>query len=156
MNRAYTSKVAAETYRETAARFDEIARDTPKAMQALAEKSITQTRQLYERSKDDLEAVLDSWEKSFGAANRGAVALNRKIIDITQRNINSGFDHAENLAGANSFAEATELQAAYWRQQVGVLTAQAEEVRTLSTQVTADVAEPIKAQATRGMDRKLL
>jgi hypothetical protein len=29
-------------------------------------------------------------------------------------------------------------------------------VRTLSTQVTADVAEPIKAQATRGMDQKLL
>jgi hypothetical protein len=29
---------------------------------------------------------------------------------------------------------------------------QAEEVRTLSTQVTADVTEPIKAQVTRGAD----
>jgi hypothetical protein len=29
-------------------------------------------------------------------------------------------------------------------------------VRTLSTQITADVAEPIKAQVTRGMDQNLL
>ena len=156
MNDAINPKVAAEkardTYRKTAVQFDEIARDTPEAMRALAEKSIAQTRELYERSKDALETALDSWEKSFDAANQGAVALNRKIIDITQRNINSGFDIAKSLAGAKNLAEATELQAAYWRKQVGALTAQAEEVRTLSTKVTADVAEPIKAQLTRGAD----
>jgi hypothetical protein len=39
-----------------------------------------------------------------------------------------------------------ELQAAFWRKQLGEVTAQAEEVRTLSTRVTADAAEPIKAQ----------
>ena len=156
MNESFNPKVAAEkareTYRKTAAQFDEIARDTPEAMRALAEKSIAQTRELYERSKDALETALDSWEKSFDAANQGAVALNRKIIDIAQRNIHSGFDLAKSLAGAKNLAEATELQAAYWRKQVGALTAQAEEVRTLSTQVTADVAEPIKAQVTRGAD----
>jgi hypothetical protein len=45
-----------------------------------------------------------------------------------------------------------ELQATYWRKQLSTLGAQAEEVRTLSTQVTADVTEPIKAQVTRGME----
>ena len=34
------------------------------------------------------------------------MALNRKIIDIAQRNINSGFDHAKSLAGAKNLAEA--------------------------------------------------
>jgi phasin family protein len=80
------------------------------------------------------------------------VALNRKVIDITQRNINSGFDLAKSLAGAKNLAEAMELQASYWREQLGTLGAQAEEVRTLSTQVTADVTEPIKAQVKRGRD----
>jgi hypothetical protein len=42
-----------------------------------------------------------------------------------------------------------ELQTAFWRKQLGVVTAQAEEVRTLSTRVTADAAEPIKAMAHR-------
>ena len=41
-----------------------------------------------------------------------------------------------------------ELQAAHWRDQLDAFAAQAEEVRTLSTQVAADVAKPIK----RGLD----
>ena len=36
---------------------------------------------------------------------QGAVALNRKIIDIAQRNINSSFDLAKSLAGAKNLAE---------------------------------------------------
>jgi hypothetical protein len=45
-----------------------------------------------------------------------------------------------------------QVQAAYWQKQVSVLTAQAEEVRALSTKVTADTAEPIKAYVTNGME----
>jgi phasin len=158
MNDTSNSQVAAEkardTYRKTAAQFEELARDTkvPEAMRALAEKNIAQTRELYERSKDALEAVLESWERFFDAAGQGAVTLNHKVIDITQRNINSGFDLATSRAGAKNLAETMELQAAYWRKQLDALRAQAEEVRTLSRKVAADAAEPIKAQVTRGMD----
>jgi phasin len=122
-------------------------------MRALAEENIAHTREIYERSKDALEAVLDSWERTFGAAGQGAVALNHKIIDIAQRNINSGFDLAKSMAGAKNIAEATELQAAYWRKQLDTLTAQAEEVRALSTRVAADAAEPIKTQVQRKTDQ---
>ena len=50
------------------------------------------------------------------------------------------------LAGAKTLADIMELQAAFWRKQFGVLTAQAEEVRALSTKVTTDAAEQIKSQ----------
>ena len=149
-----TAQKARDTYRKTATQFEELAGDTevPEAIRALVEKNISQTRELYERSKDALEGVLESWERSFDAAGQGAVALNRKVIDIAQRNINSGFDLAKSLAGAKNLAEAMELQAAHWRKQLDALAAQAEEVRTLSAKVTADAAEPIKAQLTRGME----
>ena len=117
-------------------------------MRDLAERNIAQMRETYERSKDALEGVLQSWERSFDATNQGAVALNRKIIDIAQRNINSGFDLAKGLAGAKNLAEAMELQADYWRKQLDTLTAQAEEVRTLTAQVAADATKPMK----RSMD----
>lgn len=158
MTKSVNPKVAAntprDTYRKTAAQFVELTHDTqlPEVMRALAEKNIAQTRELYERSKDAFEAVIEGWERTLDAAGQGAVALNRKVIDITQRNINSGFDLAESLAGAKNLAEAMELQVSYWRKQLGTLGAQAEEVRTLSTQVTADVTEPIKAQVKRGRD----
>jgi hypothetical protein len=41
------------------------------------------------------------------------------------------------LAGAKNLTDIVELQAASWRKQLDALTAQAEEVRTLSTKVTA-------------------
>ena len=80
----------------------------PESMRALAEKSVAQTRELYVHS---LEAVLESWERFVVAAGQGALALNRKAIDIARRNINSGFGLAERLAGAKNLAEAMELQA---------------------------------------------
>lgn len=154
MNESLKPKVAAEkardSYRKTAAQFEELAREAevPQAMRELAEKNIAQMREIYERSKDALEGVMQSWERSFDATNQGAVALNRKIIDIAQRNISSSFDLAKSLAGATNLAEAVELQSVYWRKQLDTLAAQAEEVRTLSAQVAADATEPMK----RGMD----
>ena len=40
--------------------------------------------------------------------------------------------------------KAVEMQSAYWRKQFDTLAAQAEEVRTLSTQVAADAAKSIE------------
>jgi hypothetical protein len=85
-DRTTASKVVAEkargTYRKTAAEFEEFASDTqmPESVRALAEKSVAQTRELYEHS---LEAVLESWESFVVAAGQGAVALNRKAIDTS-------------------------------------------------------------------------
>ncbi len=146
-DRKTPSKVAAEkargTYRKTAARFEEFAYDAqiPKSMRALAEKSVAQTRELYVHS---LEAVLEGWEKLVVAAGQGTLALNRRAIDITRRNINNGFGLAERLAGAKNLAEAMELQTTYWRKQVGELASQAGEMRTLSTKVTANVTAPTR------------
>ena len=121
----------------------------PATLRDLAERNIAQTREFYERSKDSLQAVLASWQKSFGAANQGAVALNSKIMDIAEHNISTGFDLAMRLAGAKNAAEAMELQSAYWRKQLSRLQIQAEEVRALSTRVTANVTEPIGSDVPR-------
>ena len=134
--RKTASKVAAEkargTYRKTAARFEEFPYDgqMPESMRDLAEKSVAQTREFYVHP---LEAVLESWERLVVAAGQGTVALNRKSIAITLRNINNGFGLAERLAGARTLAEAMELQTSYWRKQVGELASQAGEMRTTRT-----------------------
>ena len=104
-------------------------------MRALAEKSVAQTREFYVHS---FEAVLESWERFVVAAGQGALALNRKAIDITRRNINTSFGLAEKLARAKNLAEAMELQTTYWRKQVGDLASQAGEMRALTTRVSAD------------------
>jgi phasin family protein len=118
----------------------------------MAEKSVAQTREVYDRSKDALDASIAIFEKTFDAAGQGALAFNRKIIDLAHRNVNSGFDLAKSLAGAKNLSDIAEVQAAYWRKMFATLTSQAEEVRALSTKVTADAAEPINAHVTNAMD----
>jgi phasin len=158
MTESTPAKVAADTaraYRKTTQEFEQFAKDgqMPEAVRVLAEKNIAQTRELYERSKDAFDKILESWEKTFDAAGQGAVALNRKVIDISQRNINSGFEFAKSLVGAKTMAEAMALHSTFWQKQLGTLRAQADEMRELSTRVTADVVEPAKAQMKRGSDQ---
>jgi hypothetical protein len=72
---------------------------------------------------------VQSLEKALDTAGQGAAALRRKFFDISQKNLNLGFDLAKSLAGASNLSEIVELQAAYWRKQFDTVTTQAEEVR---------------------------
>jgi len=113
MNDTLSPRAAADqaqaAYRNMTA---ELGHAIPDAVRAVAEKTVAQTREVYDRSKDALNAAGDTMAKTFDAAGQGAVALNRKIIDIAQRNVSSGFDLAKSLAGAKNLAEMVELQAA--------------------------------------------
>jgi hypothetical protein len=145
VQRKTAPQVAELDTRRIAAQFEKF-RETqvPDTLHALVQKNVAQTRELYERSRGTLRSVLESWEKSFGAAAQGAVALNRKVLDIAEGNIDTNFALARGLAGAKNFADVMALHAAYWRKRFGNLSAQAEEVRALSIKLTANVAEPIK------------
>jgi phasin len=124
----------------------------PESVRAMAERAVDQSREVYDRSKDALDASVATLERTFDAAGQGAVAFNRKIIDIAQRNVNSGFDLAKSLAGAKHLSEMVELQAVYWQKLLGALTSQTEEVRALSTKMVAAAGEPLKEQVKRGVD----
>ena len=158
MNIALNPEVTAdkfrETYRKTHGQLEAVTLATafPQAARELAETSVAQTREAYERSKSALEAAVDTMARSFDALGQGAAALNRKIIEIAQQNVSSSFDLAKSLATAKTLAEIVELRATYWRKQFSALATQAEEVRALSTKVAADMAAPIKAHVTRSLD----
>jgi phasin len=155
MTATYNPQAAAAearaNYRDVASRLAALGLDTaiPEGVRALAESTVDQTREAYHRSTDAFDASVATFEKSFAAAGQGAAAFNRKIIDIARRNLNSSFDLAKSLAGAKNLTDMVELQTAFWRKQFGTLTAQAEEVRALSTKVTADATEALKAHMAR-------
>ena len=154
LNPEATADKSRETYSKTNGRFEAVTLDTtfPEAARELAETSVAQTVEAYERSKNAVEAAVDTMARSFDALGQGAAALNRKIIDIAQQNVSSGFDLAKGLATAKTLAELVELRAAYWRKQFSALAAQAEEVRALSIKVAAETAAPIKAHVPRSLD----
>ena len=158
MTATHTPKAAADqpaaAYRNTTAQLGNLGLDAavPDGVRAVADKTVAQAREAYDRSLDAFDASLTTFERTFDAAGQGAAAFNRKIVDLARRNVDASFDLATSLAGAKSLADLVELQAAFWRKQFGVLTAQAEEVRALSTKVTAAAVEPIKSHMQRAVD----
>jgi len=143
-----------ETFETVAKEFESLKLDTtvPESVRALAEKTVNQTREAYERGKESLEESVDALERSFDAAGQGAAAFNRKLIDIAQRNLNSGFDLAKNMAAAKNLAEIVELQSTFIRSQFEVFASQAGEIRALTTKIAADTTEPIKGQVSRSFE----
>ena len=148
MNDASEPKLSArERYPMTADQLQELA--DPEAMRAFAENNIAQTREMYEHYKDAFEAVMESWERTLDATGQGAVALNRKVMDLAQRNVNSGFDLAKSLAGAKNLSDILQLQTFYWQQQLQTLTAQAAEMRELTTKIISDTAAQSRPRSNR-------
>jgi phasin len=158
MSDTYSPQVAAEqardAFRKAAQEFETLKLDTtvPESVRALAEKTVNQSREAYERGKEQLEEAIDALERSFDAAGQGATAFNRKLIDLAQRNLNSAFDLAKKLAGAKTLGEILELQSTFIRSQFDVFANQAGEIRALTTKIAADTTEPIKHQMTRTFD----
>lgn len=158
MSNTYSPQAAAEqardSFKKAAKEFETLKLDTtvPESVRALAEKTVNQSREAYERGKEALEESIDALERSFDAVGQGATAFNRKLIDLGQRNLNSVFDLAKGLAGAKNLAEIVELQSAFIRHQFDVFASQAGEIRALTTKIAADTTEPIKHQVARSFE----
>ena len=92
-----------DAHRGIAAQFEKF-RETqvPDRMRELAERSVAQTREVYEHSKNTLQSVLESWRNSFGTTGQGVTALNQKIMDLAERNIDTSFDLAMDLCRAKT------------------------------------------------------
>ena len=127
----------------------------PEAVRAIAEQTVTQSREAYEAAKGSMEGAVEVLEKSIDQAGQGAAALNRKVIDNAQTNLNTSFDLAKDLAGAKNIAEIMELQSSFVRKQFEILAAQAEEIRTLSTKIATDTASPLKDHVSRSIDKAM-
>jgi len=152
MNATSNPQAAADQARKNYREMTSPDGSVPEAVRSMNEKTVAQTREVYDRSKDAFDTSVSTLERTFDAAGQGVAAFNRKIVDIAQRNVNAAFDLAKSLAGAKNLAEILQLQGAYWQKLFGNLTSQAEEVRALSTKVAAAAGEPLKEQVKRGVD----
>src|ERR1044071_2546841 len=64
---------APEAYRKAMAQFDlALEAPVPENVRAIAEKALTETRDVYERAKDRLESDLETLERTIDAAGQDA------------------------------------------------------------------------------------
>jgi phasin len=122
--------------------------EVPAAFRELAEKSVTQARDNWEKMKAASEEASDLIEDSYATASKGAADYGLKIIEVSRANTNTAFDFATKLFAVKSLAEAVELSTSHMRKQFDTFSAQGKELTALAQKVTTETVEPIKESVT--------
>src|SRR6266851_2282785 len=118
--------------------------EIPAAFREIAEKSVTQAKETYERMKSAAEEATDVLEDTYATATKGASDYGLKMIEAARVNTNSAFDFASRLMTVKSLSEVVELSTAHTRKQYETVTAQTKELAAIAQKVAVDTAEPVK------------
>jgi phasin len=128
--------------------FDMPKMEVPAAFREIAEKSVSQAKDNWEKMKSVTEEATDVLESSYATASKGASDYGMKVIDLARTNTNAAFDFATQLFAAKSISEVVELSSSHARSQFETATAQAKELTALAQKVTTETVEPIKSGMT--------
>ena len=123
--------------------------EIPAAFREIAEKSVSQAKETYEKMKSAAEEATDVLEDTYAAASKGASDYGLKVIEAARANTNAAFDFATALMTVKSLSEVVELSTAHSRKQFETLGAQAKELAEIVQKVATETAEPIKANASK-------
>jgi phasin len=118
--------------------------EIPAAFREIAEKSVSQAKETYEKMKSAAEEATDVLEDTYATATKGVSDYGLKLIEAARENTNSAFDFATQLMTVKSLSEVVELSTAHSRKQYEAVAAQTKELAAIAQKVAVDTAEPVK------------
>ena len=118
--------------------------EIPAAFREIAEKSVAQAKENYEKMKSAAEQATDVLEDTYATATKGFSDYGLKVIEAARANANSAFDFAGQLMTAKSLSEVVELSTAHTRKQYEAVTAQSKELAAIAQKAAVAAAEPVK------------
>ncbi len=127
--------------------------EVPAAFREIAEKSVSQAKESYEKLKAATEEATEVLEESYATATKGNTEYGLKLIDAARLNTNAAFDFFSQFIGVKSFSEALELSSAHARKQFETVTEQSKELTSIAQKVATDAVEPLKAGVTKAFSK---
>jgi phasin len=146
-SKAKTSKTAPSSFEIPSfeiPKFDMPKMEVPAAFRDMAEKSLSQAKDTYEKMKAVAEEATDLLEDTYATTTKGVSDYGLKVIEVARTNTNSAFDFYSELFAVKSFAEVVELTTAHARKQFETYTAQTKELASMAQKVATEAAEPVK------------
>ena len=125
-------------------KFEIPSMEMPAAFRELAEKSLAQAKENYEKVKTAAEQATDVLEETYSTASKGCSDYGLKLIETARTNSNAAFDLLADVATAKSYAEVVEKTTAFMRSQFETMTAQARELTEHAQKVATEASEPLK------------
>src|SRR4051794_29604893 len=127
--------------------------EIPAEFRELAEKSVSQAKETYEKMKSAAEEATDVLEDTYATATKGAADYGAKLIETARVNTNAAFDFYTELMTVKSFSEMVELSTAHARKQFEAVTGQTKELTALVQKVTSETTEPLKDSVTKAFKK---
>ena len=118
--------------------------EIPAAFRELAEKSVSQAKETYEKMKSAAEEATDVLEDTYATTTKGVSDYGLKMIEAARENTNATFDFASRLMTVKSLSEVVELSTAHTRKQFEAISNQSKQLIAIAQKVAADTAEPMK------------
>lgn len=125
----------------------------PAAFREIAEKSVAQAKENYEKMKTAAEEATELLEDTYATASKGCSGYGLKLIETARANSNAAFDLLGQLLSAKSYSEMVELYTAYLRAQFDMLTAQAKALADHAQKVATETVEPVKESITSAFSK---
>src|SRR5438552_8718747 len=127
--------------------------EIPAAFREIAEKSVSQAKETYEKMKSAAEEATDVLEDTYATATKVAADDGLKLIETARVNTNATFDFYSELMAVKSFSEFVELSNAHARKQFETVAGQTKELAALAQKVATETAEPMKDSVTNAFKK---
>jgi phasin len=118
--------------------------EIPVVLRELAEKSVSQAKETYEKLKSAADEATDVLEETYATATKGASDLSLKLIEAARENTNAAFDFAAEIMTVKSLSDVVELSTRHTRKQYEAVAAQTKELTAIAQKVAVETSEPLK------------
>ena len=116
--------------------------EIPKEMRAMAEASLDQARQAFEKFLTSAQATAGSIEDRGASVRAGAKDVGAKAISYAEKNVQASLDYAQSLLHAKDLGEVMRLHSEYVQAQMRSLAEQASEMGQIVSRAAMDAAYP--------------
>jgi phasin len=116
--------------------------EIPKEMRSMAEASLGQARQAFEKFLASAQATAGTIEERGATVRAGAKDVGAKAISYAEKNVQASLDYAQSLLHAKDLGEIMRLHSEYVQAQMRSLAEQASEMGQIVGRAAMDAAKP--------------
>jgi len=112
--------------------------EVPPVIRDIAENSVAQTKEAYEKIKASAEEATSILGSSIEKTRDGVAQLNAKAIEAARANTEAAMTHAKDVIAVKSLSEAIELQAAFTKNQINAMQDQVKTFQEITAKITEE------------------
>ena len=127
--------------------------ELPAELRAMAERGVEQAKSAFDKCMQGAHEALSAFDQWFKESQAGAHDIGTKAMTFAQRNVESAFEFAQNIAQAQNVEEVVKRQTEFVPSQIQALGEQAKELGETAAKLTTEGAKDLSQNAKAAMDK---